>query len=333
MTQLLPWQTALWARIADGIFTGQLSHAHLLSGPAGMGKAQFARHLSAALLCKQPSPGGEPCGQCGSCHLFEVNTHPDIMWLAPEEEGKQIPVDQIRALPAFLSLMPQHGRARVVVIEQAHMMNNFAANGLLKSLEEPPPHGKYLLLTHKLSALLPTLRSRCQRIDFTPPTRDIAKSWLRQHAIEGELDVALALSDGAPLRALQWLQGDAWQRRAQMCQEFSQAVSGTRDVITVAEKWAKSGADEALVWLESWLSDIVRCKLAQDIGRWRNPDLAAELTRLADGVETRAVYHALDLVQLGLRRLATSINAQMLLEEILLQCVAMRDAQQRVARV
>ncbi|MEK6747647.1 MAG: DNA polymerase III subunit delta' [Pseudomonadota bacterium] len=324
MSELLPWLMPLWARITPSIASGRISHALLLSGPAGVGKALFARLLARSLLCEKPQADGHACGICNSCHLLNVGNHPDILSIEPEEDAKIISVDQIRALTGYTMLKPQHGRRRVTVIPQAHLMNTQSANSLLKNLEEPPPHGMFILVTDKLSALLPTVRSRCQRIDFAPPALDAARAWLQIQPHMGDVDAALGLANGAPLRALQIMQDGVWLRRSALFEDFQRVVGGAQDPLISAEKWLKSGAMEVLIWLESWLSDSVCCKLAQDAGRWRNPDMAGALTRMAEQVDARAVLQLLSKVQDALRSLSTSINQQLVLEDILIACAELR---------
>ncbi len=138
MTGLLPWHRALWRHTAARLQAGRMPHALLLGGPRGIGKHRFAEHLARAALCEAPDAQGGGCGQCRQCHLTLAGTHPDWRQVSPEEEGKDILVDQVRELTQHLGLKAQMGGYKVAVIEPADKMNMNAANCLLKSLEEPP---------------------------------------------------------------------------------------------------------------------------------------------------------------------------------------------------
>ncbi|MDH4275465.1 MAG: DNA polymerase III subunit delta', partial [Gammaproteobacteria bacterium] len=119
MNALLPWHASLWSRLAPRIVEARLPHALLLCGPTGVGKAGFAQVLTQSLLCEKVQADGYACGNCNACHLFAIGNHPDLLYIEPEEDAKTITVDKIRALSAFMNLMPQHARTRVVVVPQA----------------------------------------------------------------------------------------------------------------------------------------------------------------------------------------------------------------------
>ncbi len=166
--------------------SGRTHHAYLFDGPEGVGKGLTARALAARLLCEAGGlkPDDDACGTCQSCHLLAVGTHPDFQLVHrqlhkqhPEakvrrSKGLQIVVDVIRHFviqPA--GLKPSQARRRVFVIEEAERMKEEAQNALLKTLEEPPGDAVLILLSSSAFRLLPTIRSRCQRVpfDLLPP--------------------------------------------------------------------------------------------------------------------------------------------------------------------
>jgi DNA polymerase-3 subunit delta' len=166
--------------------SGRTHHAYLFDGPEGVGKALTARALAARLLCETEGlkPDDDACGRCPSCHLLAVDTHPDfhlvhrgLHKLHPERKvrrskGLFLVVDLIRHFviePA--GMKPSQGRRRVFVILDAERMNEEAQNALLKTLEEPPGEAVLILVSSSAFRLLPTIRSRCQRIpfDLLPP--------------------------------------------------------------------------------------------------------------------------------------------------------------------
>lgn len=151
-----------------------LSHAYLISGPAGSGKRTLARLLAAAMVCT--GEGETPCGACPGCKKAFQGIHPDIMVLG--EEDKEITVGQARTVRSDAYIRPNEAPRKVYVIQNAQNMNPNAQNALLKLLEEGPPYAAFLLLTHNPGALLTTVRSRCESITLSPVTTEEAEAWL-----------------------------------------------------------------------------------------------------------------------------------------------------------
>ena len=202
-TEVYPWQIGHWQRIVSSRAAGRLPHAILLCGPAGLGKAHFARRLAEALVCTQPHGDGDACGSCGSCRLSRAGSHPDLHWVAPEEPGKMIKIDAVRELTAKSVLSAQAGGYRVFVLDPAEAMNRSAANALLKTLEEPASRSVLILVSSHPDRLPATIRSRCQALKFMIPSAEQVRGWLGSRLEDGDLERLLAVSGGAPLRALQ----------------------------------------------------------------------------------------------------------------------------------
>ena len=135
------------------------SHAYLLAGPRGSGVLEAARCFAAALVCPD---GG--CGACNSCRRARSARHPDVIEVEPA--GTFVVVDQVDEMMKEAFTSPFEAERKVIVVTEADRMNEPAANKLLKTLEEPPARTHFLLLSEAPDELLPTVRSRCQRIDF-----------------------------------------------------------------------------------------------------------------------------------------------------------------------
>ena len=143
-----------------------LSHAYIISGPAGSGRHALARRLAAAMLC---TGGGErPCGTCPACLKTEKGIHPDFSVTAGPEAGKPITVDQVRALRSDAYIRPNEGERKVYLLEEADRMNPSAQNAMLKLLEEGPAYAAFLLIAGNTGGLLQTVRSRCEELALTP---------------------------------------------------------------------------------------------------------------------------------------------------------------------
>ena len=143
-----------------------LSHAYIISGPAGSGRHTLARQLAAAMLCT--GRGEKPCGRCGPCLKVLKGVHPDVSAVTGPEEGKPITVDQVRALRADAYIRPNEGERKVYLLEGADRMNASAQNAMLKLLEEGPPYAAFLLIAGNAGGLLQTVRSRCEELALTP---------------------------------------------------------------------------------------------------------------------------------------------------------------------
>ena len=207
----LQGQDAAEASFEDARARGRLHHAWLLTGPEGVGKATFAYRAARRLL---GAPLDRGFGILGSNPEHSVSrqvaarSHPDIMVLEREgPDGKPrriIPVDDARKLSEFFSKSPASAPHRVAIVDAVDDLNTNAANAILKTLEEPPPRGILLMISHAPGRLLPTIRSRCRRLAFQPLEVEATADFVRART-ELSMDEALRLArmaEGAPGRAL-----------------------------------------------------------------------------------------------------------------------------------
>lgn len=318
MQQPYPWQQAPWQSMQQRIAAGRLPHALLLSGPAGLGKLEFARLLARSLLCEQTEQG-LPCGSCRGCQLLAAGTHPDFQAVQPEEEGKEITIGLIRDLLAWQALTPQYGRARVVIIEPADRMNINAANALLKTLEEPGRDALLLLVTARPAALLPTIRSRCQQLPFVAQWGAEAHNWLAERLGDAQrAALALAISGGAPLRALALVESGGMERRAQLFAVFEALLEGKQEPLALAAQWLELPLGETLATLHGWFVDMARLKAGTAEVQLDNPDLRRRLQALCEKVDLAHLLHRQGQLQEAMRLARGHPNVQLLLEELLL---------------
>ena len=315
---LLPWHKPHWDSLLARHRAGVLPHALLLCGPRGLGKQLFVEKLAQALLCSSPLADGQACQQCRPCALFRTGAHPDYQRVGPEEDSKVIKIDQIRALCASLSMTSQYSGYQITQIAPADTLNRNAANSLLKTLEEPTPQTLLFLVTDRPANLPATILSRCQRVLFSNPPAAMAHDWLQvQLPSRQDIDVLLALAEGAPLRALALAEGDALQRRRAIYSDLAQVARAAADPVAVAAGWLKADLKETLDWLRTAVMDMIRLKAAGP-ARLVNRDLGKELQRLADGLDLQALYGHLDQLTQAARLADTSVNPQLLLEDLLI---------------
>jgi DNA polymerase III delta' subunit len=154
------------------IAADRVPHAYLFSGPPSSGKHATGLALAAAINCLDAP--GEGCGTCASCAKIAAAIHPDVLTLERQGAMQIIPIETIRAqVIPVLGMLPHEGRARFFLIEEAASLLDPAANSLLKTLEEPPQRTHFILATTAPHRLLPTIRSRCQRLGFAPLSAEL----------------------------------------------------------------------------------------------------------------------------------------------------------------
>ena len=304
-----------------------MNSAWLVHAPEGYGKWQSLKQAAAALLCESPRDDGDAprprlpgalgrrqaCGACASCALVRAGTHPDLfvavpqalsaeLGLAPPDDAggaeradaksasQDIRIDQIRRLADWAVATTHRGIAKVALIYPADALNPAAANALLKTLEEPPPGVHFLLGAHRLDALLPTIRSRCQQAPLPRPDAASARARLG--------------ADAASEAVLAWCQGAVYRSDPGVGLDWAQAV------IDVAARPTASACTAFPPPPDFATGTAALIKIASDLQRVQNrapplylPQREAELERLAGRVPaTRLADFGRRL--LSLRRLA-----------------------------
>lgn len=317
----LPWQQALWEQLNRAWQQQRLSHALLLHGAAGLGKYAFAQWLAQAMLCEGHADHAQltPCGQCASCKLFVAGSHPDLMFISPEEDKQQISIEQIRAANERLTLTSGRRGYRVAVIEPAHQMTIAAANSLLKTLEEPGAKSVLILVTSNRAALLPTIRSRCQQLDLATPPTAVAQTWLQMQAGKPVPADLLEVAGGAPLRALAYLQGSFELLQRSMSASLNALAGGTADVTQLAQEWVDEQLPERLNWLDYWLMRLLRKEILRNDDSVTSDLIPTSLQSGAQVLNISALYQCLDkLRELKAQLRRTALQKELVVETILL---------------
>ena len=181
------------------IATHRLPHALLFTGPPHSGKSTLMRGLAAHLNCAAADPGG-PCGHCPSCRRIAEGVDFDVRSIDVEEGHGRIQIEQIRGFEQRVALTAVGGRLKVAMLPSAHLLTENAANALLKTLEQPPPHTLIMLAAPTLDAILPTVASRCSHLRLYPLAPDELRALVveRTGASGAELELALEHAFGRP---------------------------------------------------------------------------------------------------------------------------------------
>src|SRR3954466_13549562 len=182
--------------LKKAIESGRIAHAYLFCGTRGTGKTSTARILAKCLNCeKSDKPTSEPCGKCNSCIAIARGDDIDVIEI---DAASNTGVDNVRDIISNAQYRPARSRFKIYIIDEVHMLSKSAFNALLKTLEEPPEHVKFILATTEPEKVLPTILSRCQRYDFRNiPTREIAehlKSICKQEKIKADDDALLLVA-------------------------------------------------------------------------------------------------------------------------------------------
>lgn len=320
MVELYPWQHTQWAQLANRT---QHPHAYLFHGPQGIGKHVLAQRLGQLLLCSNPQQH-QPCGQCKSCLLLSAGSHPDFYAVQPEEADKAIRVDQIRALVDFVGTTAQLGGRKLVLLDPAEAMNTQAANALLKSLEEPSGDTVLLLVTHQLSSLLPTIRSRCVKQACRVPSPSEAVRWLQAQLPEvskEDLAQLLSLARGFPLQAFRLHEQGAVQWQNLMLEELDKLRQGQQWPSAVADAWQAIPLLLIFDWFYQWTLLLVRQQITRSPCQIPNPLLRDYLYRLTAQTECTQVLAFQDwlLQQRHAVQNRANLNRTLLLEALLVQ--------------
>ena len=353
---LYPWQEKTWNQVwADG---ARLPHAMLFHGAAGIGKTNFARHVAQSLLCEKPATDRRACGVCPSCLWFNEGNHPDFRTVRPEildaaeyrelkadsdfAEGeggddiapasdkpqrrapsKEIRIDQVAALADFLNLGTHRGGRRVVLVYPLRAMNIYAANALLKMLEEPPGHTVFLLVSDGLDRIVPTLLSRCRHVRMETPQADVALGWLIAQGIESRAaDDALTENGGMPLAALAMLDdknADVFAARPKLLSYL--AAPEKRDPLLVAEQLIACGAETVLGWIQRWIFDCISYSETRRIRYYPNEE--KQIAAVVAAPVGRAVISGMWAYDKELKRarrvVRHPLNARLFIENLLLR--------------
>ena len=241
------------------IKTNAIAHAYLIVGPRHVGKGTLAFNLAQALNCDGPEL---PCGQCRSCQRILEGKHADITPIGLDSKT-EIGIDDIRALQRIANLPPYEGKCKVFIIDDAEYLSTEAANSLLKILEEPPQSVVWLLLVAEEEHLLPTVISRCQRLELKPvPSEHVREALVNSYNVEDNRAKLLAqLCRGRFGWALSALANDdILEQRSQRIDSLVSLLTASLDQrFTYAQELTsqfsqnrRAGAEIIEIWLDWW---------------------------------------------------------------------------------
>lgn len=301
---------------------GTARHAHLFTGPRGVGRRTLALRFAQALNCTDPPEPGIPCLKCNDCARIQARQHPDVTIVEAEAEGATLKVDQVREQRRLLALKPFLGRFRVAIFLRFQEANDSAANALLKTLEEAPAYAVLILTAESPEGLLPTIVSRCEVLRLHTVPLDAVQHLLEQHGAPPEQARLMAhVSGGCPGTALRLVEDKgALAYREEKLNELMALLPATRaQRFAYAEKLGKDKASMHAVlvlWLSFWRDVLWRAGGAST--PISNLDRQQEIDALARQLSLASAKRLVADLDHALRRLESNVNPRLLAEVLLL---------------
>jgi DNA polymerase-3 subunit delta' len=302
--------------------SNRLPQAYIFYGPEGIGKASMALLLAKALNCS--SFNGDICDKCNSCYKIEKRIHPDVQIFHPE--GKEISIEQMRYLSNQINLKPFEGKFKVYIIDPAEQMSIEAANALLKTLEEPPANSLIILIATHLSALLPTIRSRCQLLHFsTISGRELERILREKYQFKSKEALSLShLSAGSLGRALNINLGESYEKRKREL-FFLQSLSSGEELGIILERIDelkdKQSIDELLQILFSITRDLLVLSLTKDKSLLINIDLEEDLKTFSNRFTLEIVLSIMSEIHYTMKAIEENVNRKVAIEALLFRII------------
>lgn len=301
--------------------SGRLAHAYLFEGPEGVGKRLMALALARSLFCVTKNG----CGECPACRKVDHQNHPDLHIV--EADGNTIKIEQIRALQKDLSFRPFEGERKICVIEAAEKMNTSSGNALLKTLEEPSGHALLILLTSRPDAVLPTIRSRCQRLPFSRlPTATIRRALAEADAgNEAHAHILATLSDGSFHKALGRDRDLYLERRKTILKAVTALSHGSYlPLFELAAELAeeKERLSEILDILRAFYRDLLLCQHGWPEDDLVNRDLIEKVRRIAAQESPQTLLRKIEAINSAYFHLERNVNGQLIFDVLLMRLTA-----------
>lgn len=311
------------ARLLSGHITrGDVRHAYLFTGPAGIGRRTLALQFAQALNCLNPPQPGQFCGECRICRQTAAMQHSDLAVIQSEKEGGMIKVESIRDVQHALALLPYEAHYRVALMLRFQEANPNAQNALLKTLEEAPRRVVLLLTADSAESLLPTIVSRCEVLRLRPMPLKRLEQELTARGVGAEDARLLAHLSGGRLGEAMRLKDEPArleQRRAFIEDLVHMLGANRRDRFRYVEKIyqdRESLRDAFGFWLSFWRDLLLRVSSPQL--PLVNLDMEAEINALAGQIDLQTARARTADLEQAIARLDGNLNARLLTEVLLL---------------
>lgn len=272
-------------------------HAYLFQGDVGVGKETMARTFVAGLQCT--NHGERPCKECVSCHQMESGNQPDVIWV--KRERASIGVEEIREqLCNTMDIKPFSSPYKIYIVPEAERLTEAAQNALLKTIEEPPEYGIVLLLTSNISALLPTIQSRCLTMEFRPLSTATVENFLAtQYQVPDYLAKAsAAFAQGNLGKAMRYAGSEDFIERKDQILNLLRRVSDMdlSEMIDVIKDLGtrKDEVRDYIDLMELWYRDVLLFKATKNVNTLL---FREEVTHISKEAEKRSYEKIEEILQ------------------------------------
>lgn len=295
----------------------------IFAGPDGVGKRQFALTFAKAANCQNPPKEiVDSCDKCPSCFRVDHESHGDVRTMRPD--GAYIKVAQARELSEEIRFRPFEGRQRFFIVDEADKLRDEAANALLKTLEEPPPTSTLILITSRPDALLPTIRSRSQRMIFAPLSLDEMKAYIAAHhpRPKDDLELLARVCEGRIGQLTSVDLSDYRRERRELLEMLEVVASGINRhrLVKAAEYIGKQERDvfeKKLDLLTRLLRDMALLISGRDPGEIVNIDEADRIQKLSSQVGWQRLTLWIEGFRELRANLVVNINRQIAMDALL----------------
>ena len=280
--------------LVKSLKNGRLANAYLFVGPEGTGKEETAKKIAKILNCQDRE--FDSCTQCSSCRKIDNFNHPDIHWIK-REASNSIKIEDIRELEKDIYLRPYEARKKVYIIQDAERMTEESSNALLKTLEEPPLNSVLILITAHSNRILPTIASRCQKIYFSPFSKEaLEQILLREYTLDKSKSHFLSrFSAGKLGQALRFKDVDVLKERDNVINNFVYSSDFNKFSANLKSD-SKKDIEDMLDILINWYRDILLVKLGFDNMELVNADRIDDLMSLKTEYSFDDLFEIIELI-------------------------------------
>ena len=297
-------------------------HAYLFQGEEGVGKEALARTFAAGLQCQSES-ADKPCKECVSCRQMESGNQPDVIWVTREKAS--LGVDEIREqLCNTMDIKPFSSPYKIYLVPEAEKMTEAAQNALFKTIEEPPEYGIVILLTSNISALLPTIQSRCLTMGFRPLSTAVVESYVKEHCQvpDYQARASAAFAQGNLGKAMRYAKSEDFIERKDHIisllrhveqMDLSEMLAVIKDLGT-----RKDEVRDYIDLMVLWYRDVLLFKATKDINQLLFQDEASYISREASHRSYEKIEEILQAFEKAKVRLRANVNFDITMELMLL---------------
>lgn len=308
--------------LQNAIAMDKVSHAYILNGEKKAGKMMLAKAFAQTLQCEKEQK--EPCMECHSCKQAMSNNHPDIVYVH-HEKPNTISVDDIRTqINQDIVVKPYSGKRKIYIVDEAEKMNAQAQNALLKTIEEPPAYAVILLLTTNADTFLPTILSRCVRLNLKAVHEDKIRAFLmKEYQIpDYQADICVAFAQGNVGKAIQLASSDKFHElkaaALQLMKRFEdiELYEMSEAVKQIAEY--KLEINDYFDLMKIWYRDILYFKATNDVNRLIFKDEVYDIKKRAAKSSYQGIEIILNALEKAKLRLNANVNFELVIELLLL---------------